>query len=217
MQTMSEFKRPGGEHRPTIRQLREQVRSGKTIHEVIGNQLRDDAHGFFAFHRDSLLATAYGRVPSSLDADVIELYGLQPAGPSSLSDLELPRNLAFLSGFSYVVSHFLPTLEEASRPSSGLPVELPIEMQQRLRRFPDAGERYKDSLRSDMVARYLATENARAALAIDPSGATWLEQKARREFQEDNLELTGALKAIYGIRKLYEQLSAETNELNPQE
>lgn len=49
---------------------------------------------------------------------------------------------------------------------------------------------------------------SRAALALDPSGATWLGEKARAEFTERNLALIGALKAITGARKMYEALTA---------
>jgi len=45
------------------------------------------------------------------------------------------------------------------------------------------------------------------ALMIDPSGAAWLEEMARNEFKNDQLGLTGALKAVAGARKMHSMLA----------
>ena len=126
-----------------------------------------------------------GKTVQSLDPALAEVYELKADG---LPELNLTGNLEFIGGFSYIAGQWYPLLRAIG---SGLvsPEHEQFMDAELERKFPDAK---------------ITTEIIRDALTKDPSGATFLEQRARVEFRQETLELAGARRAIAGIRKLHE-------------
>ena len=165
-----------------VSKLRQENIGNKTIYSLIEGALKRD--------REALFAHFYQRAKTqSLDEELAEIYELRP---ENVPDLLLPNNLSFVAGFSFVVSHWYPVVRIVAS-SEFKPSDEEI--------FDaEFGRRFRDRV---VTARML-----RDVLAVDHSGATWLEEMARVEFREENLELLGARKAITGVRKMYEQLAA---------
>lgn len=136
---------------------------------------KESLYAFFKHNRGSALA---------LDEVLVDTYELRP---SELPELTLPNSLDFISGFSYVVGQWYPILRAIG---SG--------------KVKPGEEQFMDSHLERMFRdRIITTQRIRDALAVDPSGAIWLEEMANIEFRQGNLELIGARKAISGARKLY--------------
>lgn len=164
-----------------VSQLRREHNGDKTVYSLIEGALKRDRETMFAHFKQR------GGV-QGLDEELADVYELRPG---DIPGLVLPNNLSFVAGFSLVVSHWYPAVRIITSPNFKPDDE----------QFFDAefGRRFRD--------RVVTVQILREALATDPSGATWLEEMARAEFREENLELLGARKAIVGARKMYEALN----------
>lgn len=164
-----------------ISQLRQENNGDKNTYSLIEGALKRDREAMFAYFKQR------GGV-QGLDEELADVYELRP---EDVPGLTLPNNLSFVAGFSLVVSHWYPAVRVITSPNFKPADE----------GFFDAefGRRFRD--------RVVTAQILREALAADPSGATWLEEMARAEFREGNLELLGARKAIAGARKMYEALT----------
>ena len=165
-----------------VSQLRQENTGNKTIYYLIGGALKRDREAMFSHFKQ-------GGGAQSLDEELTDVYELRP---EDVPGLTLPNNLSFVAGFSLVVSHWYPAVRVLTSPSFKPDDE----------GFFDAefGRRFRD--------RVVTAQTLKEALATDPTAATWLEEMARSEFREENLELLGARKAITGARKMYEVLTA---------
>lgn len=167
-------------------QMRTEMTEPRSIYSVISAALKKDGPVLYGFFERNLIARNGGAYADPVDIEIAEVYDLKPEGLPSLS---LPSNLSFVSGFNYVTAHWYPIIETSVKPNvPDTVVDYLLEQM-----FPD---------------RSFTAQQLRDILAADPTGADWLGEMARAEFTSENLELAGALKAIGGIRKMHEALTA---------
>lgn len=164
-----------------IERLRQQS-EGQSAYAVVANSLKKDREAVFAYFNQN-------RINHDLSEELIDTYELRPA---ELPTLVLPNHLKFVSGFSYVASHWYPLVRAVG---SGLVV-------------PGDEDFMNDHLTRMFPDGIVTTQSMIDALSTDATGATWLEERARFEFRQGNLELLGATKAIIGAKKMYEALTA---------
>lgn len=119
---------------------------------------------------------------AALGQPLLDTYGLAPTESIDTS---------FMSGFGMVASHWYPAIRIVST------IELALGDE----------EVFNEEFRRRFRDRYVTVENLRETLLHDPSGAKFLEEMARLEFRGADDELSGALKAITGVRKLYETMT----------
>lgn len=174
------------ERRITNMQL--DVAAGQSPYTLVGAALSKDSHAIHDFFQGSLIERSGGVSADPLDSELDEAYDLKPADNPSLS---LPRNLNFFDGFSYVSGHWYPIVRIIG---SGLI------------KTPQDEELLDTHLKTLFRDGDVTTHSVRESLSIDPTGANWLEERAKIEFTEGNLALIGARKAITGARKMYEAL-----------
>lgn len=161
--------------------MRDEADQETPVHDLVFCALKKD--------RDAIWAYFHQRTLQSLDKDLVEIYDLKPP---DLPELNLSDNLSFVSGFGYVASHWYPLVRAVAtgRIKHGDEYVMDSHLE---RMFPDGR---------------ITTKELNDNLIEDPSGATWLEQRARVEFRQGNLELIGARKAITGIRKMHEAFAS---------
>jgi len=147
---------------------------------VIAGVLRTDTAALFA----------YSRGEGPLDEELVRRYELRP---DDLPELTLPNSLDFVGGFSYVSGQWYPLIRAIATHQDPTPAMIGSMDAELAHLIPDG---------------IVTTQTLREALQEDPSGATWLEQRARVEFRQGNLELIGAMKAITGVRKMFAELTA---------
>ena len=122
--------------------------------------------------------------------ELVELYELAPI---DMPDFSLVKNVAFTRGFHLVTTWYDCIPSVATRQLTDDETQT---MDEKLgKMFPD---------------RVVTTQSLQESLIQDPSGVAWLEDMARAEFTEDTLAPFGAYKAITGIRKMYDALTATT-------
>lgn len=147
---------------------------------IIADTLATDAASLFAYLEGK----------GTLSKELLESYEITPP---ELPDLRLPDRLDFVGGFSYVSRQWYPIVKAIAVITEPTP-EMEHAMNTHLEGM------FKDAI--------VTVQGLRQALQIDPSGATWLEQRARAEFRQGNLELMGARSAIKGISRMFEELTA---------
>lgn len=172
-----------------ISQMRQEQEKGSSPHQAVLTKLRGDRNAMFKLLQSNLTARDGGAVADPIDEELDEVYQLKPADVPTLA---LPGTLQFFDGFSYVVGHWYPLVAAIG---SGLVKEedeglLNSELQRLFPRVPVKVSDIKDSL------------------GEDSSAATWLNQRAEIEFNEGHLALIGAKTAIFGARKMYEQITS---------
>lgn len=171
-----------------VAQMRQEQAAGQSAYFVIAATLRKDSSAMFSFFQKNLRGKNGGVSAEPIDPELVDVYELKP---EDIPTLSLPSNLSFLDGFSYVAGHWYQFVRIVG---SGLvkPKDEHIMDSELERIFPDRG---------------ITTQVLRGALSVDPSGATWLEEQARVEFNEETLSLIGARKAISGAKRMYELLT----------
>lgn len=166
-----------------IGQMRSEQSGQVSPYPLIEKALQGDREALFAYFKQN-------RSTQALDEELVDVYELRSTKPPTLT---LPDDLSFIAGFSMVVSTWYPAIRIVSTVDFKPGDEQIFD--------EEFGRRFRD--------RFVTARTLREALASDPSGSTLLEEMARAEFREENLELIGALKAITGIRKMYQALTAE--------
>lgn len=169
----------------------QRAESGKesSVYSIVAKKLKQDGSRMFHFLRQGQGQRHGGSFADPIDAEMAETYELIP---NDIPTLFLPGNLSFVDGFSYVTAHWYPLIRivatEDMTSEGGRVMDEILD-----RMFPDGG-----------ITRQVLQE----ALRVDPSGATWLEERAKVEFNEGTLALIGARRAITGARKMYEALAS---------
>ena len=161
-------------------QMRLENIEGIPVYSLIARALQKDREALFTYFKQN------GRsFTQALDDELVDVYELRLV---EVPELTLPNSLSFVTGFSYVASHWYPLVRVAA---TGI--------------IAPGDEHFMDTHLEGMFRDgRVTTQQLREALVADASGATWLEQIA---FRQGNLELIGARKAIIGARKMYEQLT----------
>ena len=171
-----------------VARLRQEGENASSPHSYIIAALNSDAQHIWSFYTQSRYQQIGGATPNPIDQDIIDTYELQPA---DIPTLALPRDFSFTDGFSYI-RNWLPYIRAVGE-GMVAPEDEHIMDSQLARMFPD---------------RFVTTQNLRGSLALDPSGATFLNKMADAELTEGTLSLIGARKAITGIKNMYEALAA---------
>ena len=172
-----------------IVQMRQEAGEVNSLYLPVEKALKKDAQAMFDFFQKKLLEKSGGVAVAPIDQELVDVYELKP---EEIPTLSLPNNLSFVEAFSYVAAHWYPYIRII-----GTNLVKPDDEQ-----FMDI--RLKELFPKENVTIL----TVRDSLATDPSGATWLEERAKVEFTgEGTLSRVGAQKAINGARKMYERLT----------
>ena len=180
--------------RPTPDVLRHELVMGKNIHELIGSILRGDAERLYAYHR--------GDLPMPVDEGLIKLYELRPFELEEAALVISPKDLLFVSGFSYVAGHIFPPLVVASKQLSGH-LSLTQSTEAVMASSEETRNLFATHVRNNPLLGALVSGEISDELERNPSGIQWLEKRVREEFKNGGMELVGAQKAVAGARNLF--------------
>ncbi|HXS15210.1 MAG TPA: hypothetical protein VN711_03715 [Candidatus Saccharimonadales bacterium] len=200
----------------SINEMRAAIAQGVTIHQAIANALATDGQQLYTYRQNYGLAQAAGAEPQPLDPVIGKRYGIvsTPADPNN--GVNLANSLPFVGGFNSVAAQWYPLIERATAPTSQTQLNLPPEAIAMLEHLPEESRAsIVGRLETDLAMEDLIVEEVRQSLAADPSGSTWLEQKAQSEFRDSPLELAGAINAIRGAKRLFDELQVTPSEERP--
>lgn len=185
--------------RPSMAELKERVARGENPHTVIRGVVEHDGSVLYSYVSGS---------GQELGRDALELYGLVPDGVDSVDAITLPRDLDFVAGFNYVISHWYGQVERASK-SEQQPADIennPLVAKMLGNLGADEAANLKNLLATEDAFAGIGRGVVREALAEDPSGVTWLNGQLAQDPDMHGSELEGARRAIRGIGTLYKEL-----------
>ncbi|MBI2443320.1 MAG: hypothetical protein HYV40_05440 [Candidatus Levybacteria bacterium] len=164
-----------------IAQMRQEGGAESSPYSLIVGALNRDSNKIWDWY-------SKGGAVADPNGELAEVYGLSR---DDIPNLSLPSNFSFTEGFSLVRQWYVRM--KAIAEGLVAPQDEPIMDSELARMFRD---------------RIVTTGSVRDTLSVDPSGATWLSEMARAEFTEGTLALTGARKAIAGVRNMHTAIIA---------
>ena len=164
-----------------VARMRQEGGAESSPYALIVNALNRDSSKVWDWY-------SHGAAFADPSGELAEVYELSN---DDIADLSLPSSFRFTEGFSLVRRWY--SLMKAIAENRVTQEDEPIMDSELARMFKD---------------RFVTTGNVRDMLATDPSGAAWLGEMARAEFTDGTLALTGARKAIAGVRNMYTALTA---------
>lgn len=167
------------EHR--IVKMRQEGGAESSPYSLIEGALNKDSNAVWDWY-------AQGEAFADPTGELAEVYELSH---DDIPDLSLPSSLRFTEGFSLVRRRY--NLMRAIAEGRVEPEHEHIMDSELARMFKD---------------KVVTTQSVRDALGIDPSGATLLSEIVRSELTDRTLALTGAIKAITGVRNMHTALTA---------
>lgn len=176
--------------RPTFEELRKKITEGASINEVIGSVLTADARTLrtlFVSQRD--LSSPRGNATVPIHEDMVTLYS-----PPDQEKLPVIVTEDLVRGF-YFVTGLYSMVVDASEFNAKIP--------------PAAVNATLDSSPHLREPAFQALVNE---LKINPNGVAWLTERAKEEFDDSHGELAGALRAVHGAGKLYEELDTRPDD-----
>lgn len=164
-----------------VAQMRQEGGTESSPYSLILGALNRDSSKVWDWYRQN------GAVADP-NGELAEIYELTR---DDIPDLSLPSNFSFTEGFSLVRQWYVRMKAIA---------EVRVAQEDEHIMDSELARMFRDGV--------VTTRSVRGILDIDPSGASWLNEMARAEFTEGTLALTGARKAVAGVRNMYEALTA---------